>query len=66
MQLSAYAQGLGVTDPVRVSIFVDRQKPEIALYHVWDAESHKKHAEMFNALLTYWKLSKNYNPSEDI
>lgn len=66
MQLSAYAQGLGVTDPVRVSIFVDRQKPEIALYHVWDNESHKKHAEMFNALLTYWKLSKNYNPSEDI
>ena len=66
MQLSAYAQGLGVTDPVRVSIFVDRQKPEIALYHVWDKESHNKHAEMFNALLTYWKLSKNYNPSEDI
>lgn len=66
MQLSAYAEGSGVTDPERVSIFIDRANPEIVSYHVWDKESHKKHSEMFKALLTFWKLTKNYDPSEDI
>ena len=66
MQLSAYAEGLGVDNPVRVSIFIDRANPEIVACHVWDEESHKKHIEMFKALLTFWKLSKNYDPSEDI
>jgi hypothetical protein len=49
-----------------VSIFIDRANPEIVSYHVWDEESHKKHTEMFKALLTFWKLTKNYDPSEDI
>ena len=26
-------------------------------------ESHKKHINMFNSILTYWKLVKNYDPS---
>jgi len=26
--------------------------------------THSKHRDMFNALLTYWKLNKNYDPSE--
>lgn len=63
MQLSAYAQGLGFTTPTRVSIFIDRQDPSIALHHVWDEESHSKHMLMFNHLLQYWQLSKNFDSS---
>ena len=60
MQLSAYAQGMGIDSPERVSIFVDRKDTSIVLFHVWDTESHEKHKEMFNNLLRYWQLSKNY------
>ena len=61
MQLSAYAQGCNIDDPTRVSIFVDRADTSLVLPFVWDKESHKKHKEMFNSLLTYWKLVKNYD-----
>ena len=60
MQLSAYAQGLGVDYPERISIFVDRQDTSLVLFHVWDKESHQKHKEMFNSILKYWMLVKNY------
>ena len=61
MQLSAYAEGCGVSNPIRISCFIDR-KTRDAKFHVWDEESHKKHWGMFKALLEYWKLSKGYNP----
>ena len=61
MQLSAYAQGCGFKKAERVSIFVDRKDTEIILYHVWDKESHTKHLGMFNNILEYWKLAKNYD-----
>jgi len=61
MQLSAYAQGCNITDPERVSIFVDRADTELVLPHIWDKETHSKHKEMFNSLLNYWKLVKNYD-----
>ena len=63
MQLSAYAQGCGYVKPKRVSIFIDRKDTSIISCHVWDDESHSKHLEMFNSILTYWKLSKNYDSS---
>ena len=62
MQLSAYGQGCGFDKIKRVSIFIDRQEPTFILGHVWD-DTHNKHKEMFNSLLTYWKLVKNYDPS---
>ena len=61
MQLSAYAQGCGFKKAERISIFVDRKDTEIILYHVWDKESHTKHLGMFNNILEYWKLAKNYD-----
>jgi hypothetical protein len=61
MQLSAYAQGCNIEDPERISIFVDRADTELVLTHVWDKETHYKHKEMFNSLLNYWKLVKNYD-----
>jgi len=65
MQLSAYAQGCGYIDDVeRVSIFVDREHTDIIIGHIWDKASHQKHREMFNSLLSYWKLVKNYNAPE--
>ena len=60
MQLSAYAQGCNIDNPTRVSIFVDRADTSIVLCHIWDEESHEKHKEMFNSILTYWQLVKNY------
>ena len=60
MQLSAYAQGCGFTDVERVSIFVDRTDPEIIACHVWEKDTQEKHTEMFNSILNYWKLVKNY------
>jgi hypothetical protein len=61
MQLSAYAEGCGFTNPKRVSVFVDRQQTDLVLGHIWDEESHIKHIEMFKSLLNYWKLVKNYD-----
>jgi len=62
MQLSAYAQGCGFDNPQRVSIFVDRADTGLISCHIWDEESHDKHLQMFNSILTYWKFSKNYFP----
>jgi len=60
MQLSAYAQGCGYTDVERVSIFVDRKQHDLISCHIWDRDSQTKHTEMFNSILNYWKLVKNY------
>ena len=60
MQLSAYAQGCNIDNPTRVSIFVDRADTSIVLCHIWEEESHEKHKEMFNSILRYWQLVKNY------
>ena len=66
MPLSAYAQGCGFDTPERVSIFVDRKQTDLIACYIWDQESHTKHLEMFNSILNYWKLSKNYDPSETL
>ena len=63
MQLSAYAQGCGYDDVERVSIFVDRGDTELIACHIWDKDSQAKHTAMFNAILDYWKLVKNYDSS---
>ncbi len=61
MQLSAYVQGCGYEDAERISIFVDRNDTGLIACHVWDKESHPKHTKMFNSLLNYWQLVKNYD-----
>ena len=63
MQLSAYAQGCGFTDVERVSIFVDRKDTSLIACHIWDKDSQVKHTAMFNSILDYWKLVKNYDSS---
>jgi len=64
MQLSAYAEGCGFSEPERVSIFVDRQQTDLIAAYMWDKDSHTRHLSMFNSLLDYWKLVKKYDPSE--
>ena len=66
MQLSAYGQLLNIQDPTRVSIFIDRKNPEVIVSYVWDRESNQRHLQMFNALLTYWKCLKKYDPTETL
>ena len=63
MQLSAYAQGCGFDDVERVSIFVDRADTGLIACHVWDKDTHARHLAMFNSILSYWKLVKNYDSS---
>ena len=60
MQLSAYGQGMGYDYPTRISIFIDRKDTDIILFHEWDLDSHNRHIEMFNSILKYWQLVKNY------
>ena len=64
MQLSAYAEGCNFKEPERVSIFVDREDPELIAVYKWDKETHVRHMSMFNSLLSYWKLVKKYDPEE--
>ena len=66
MQLSAYGQLLNIQDPTRVSIFIDRKNPDVIVSYVWDKNSHERHLQMFNALLTYWKCLKKYDPTETL
>jgi len=63
MQLSAYAQGCEIDEPERVSIFVDRNDPTYISYYIWDKDTHERHLSMFNHMLSFWKLSKNYDSS---
>ncbi len=65
MQLSAYAQGCGFDNPQRVSIFVDRKDTGLISCYIWNDESHSRHLGMFNSILDYWKLVKNYDSSID-
>ena len=66
MQLSSYALGIGIVNPTRVSVFIDRSNTELIVSHIWDPGTHARHLAMFNSLLTYWKLLKNYDPSEQL
>jgi hypothetical protein len=66
MQLSSYALGIGIVKPERMSIFIDRSNTELIVSHRWDPDTHARHLAMFNSLLTYWKLLKNYDPSEQL
>jgi len=34
------------------------------LCHIWDKETHTKHTQMFNSILQFWKLVKNYEWQE--
>ena len=66
MQLSSYALGIGIVNPTRVSVFIDRSNTELIVSHIWYPDTHARHLAMFNSLLTYWKLLKNYDPSEQL
>jgi hypothetical protein len=62
MQLSAYAMGKAVGNPIRASVFVDRVDVTKVAVHVWDSMSHYQHSKMFTSLLEYWQAAKNYFP----
>jgi len=64
MQLAAYACGLNFDTPKRVSVFIDRENPEIVLVHLWNEDTFEKHLKMFLSLLQYWQISKNYDGSK--
>jgi len=36
----------------------------VIVSYVWDKNSHERHLQMFDALLTYWKCQKKYDPTK--
>lgn len=60
MQLAAYRVGIGLLKPVRaINVFVGVDDKEIRVFE-HTAEDLERGWKMFDALLTYWKLSKNW------
>lgn len=66
MQLAAYAVLIDENMPQevdtvnRVSIFIDRTNTSCVKSYLWDNESGKRHWKMFENLLNYWYLMKNF------
>lgn len=61
IQLSAYGFGMGIERPRGINIFigVDDQKVSI---HEWEPEELARGWEMFQALLTFWKIKNKIEP----
>jgi len=57
---------MNFNNPERCSIFVDRDIPSRVGYYIWETETHQKHLKMFQNLLSYWQLTKNYDSGETI
>jgi hypothetical protein len=64
MQLSAYGHGYGLESFQRVNIFVrpmkEGESTPLVLGYVHPVETEQKDWEMFQCLLKFWQLSKNY------
>lgn len=57
MQLSAYADGLGIPNARRINVFVGITDEQVKI-HEWPANTARKHWRMFESLLSYWHTSK--------
>lgn len=60
MQLSAYAEGLGIPGVRRLNVFVGVNDEQVKI-HEWPADTHAKHWRMFYSLLQYWQTVNNFN-----
>ena len=63
MQLAAYAAGLGFSEGARCfNLFISTESPGIVKLIEHSAIEMDKAADMFNCLLKYWQLVKDYKP----
>lgn len=63
MQLDAYRHGLGYPTATMANVYVSRSCPGEVRVIVHDSGNH---FERFLHLLSYWKLSKGYDPMESV
>jgi hypothetical protein len=60
LQLAAYRHGLGVPNARCANVFCSRTHPGLVKVIEWPEEDLVKGWEMFQCLLTYWKLKNNF------
>lgn len=60
MQLSAYAEGLGLPAARRINVFVGITDEQVKI-HEWPADTHSKHWRMFFSLLRFWQAANNFH-----
>lgn len=63
MQLTSYANGLGMPDATKVNLFVSTRVPGLIRAKVWTPDEEKTAWEAFKCLLRLWQLRKNFNSS---
>jgi hypothetical protein len=64
MQLAAYRWGLGLPAARCANVFISRRIPNLVKIVEWTQEDLEKGWEMFNCLLSYWKLKNNFGVSK--
>lgn len=64
MQLAAYRVGLGIPEARCANVFVSVTQPGLVVVHEWSQEDLVRGWNMFQSLLTFWKLKNKFNPSE--
>ncbi len=60
-QLSAYARGLDMHKPRLINVFIGINDCEVKI-HEWNEEDADKGWRAFQALLSFWQITKNYKP----
>lgn len=64
IQLSAYQEGLGLpAETKRYNLFVSVNENTPGLCHLVEATEHDRYYEIFQAMLTLWKLRNKYDPA---
>ena len=64
MQLAAYREGLGFPDARCANVFITRDAPFAVQIHEWPQAELDVAWRKFQALLTYWKCDKGYDPAD--
>lgn len=63
MQLAAYRRGLGIPKARCANVFVSVTEPGLVVVHEWTPEDLDRGWQMFESLLTFWKLKNKFDPS---
>ena len=64
MQLAAYRVGLGVPQARCANVFVSVTEPGLVVVYEWLQEDLTRGWNMFQSLLTFWKLKNKFDPNE--
>ena len=64
MQLAAYRVGLGIPEARCANVFVSVTQPGLVVVYEWPQEDLARGWNMFQSLLTFWKLKNKFDPSE--